>query len=182
MRAVSRNDRLQTSRADLYFKEEDKMLLQTGRYLVWEHQKGAAYASFQKDYMLTGTGAPEPNQLVSRNDGAPFKAAPYFVIQIDRRMRKTYADFEIGAGSARLLENWGDRSMGTAVLETIRSLAEQVNDATQLNNIEDLVGDLKKATTDEEKARIKEQIKVHSELFTKNNATLLNELLSAYLD
>ena len=51
----------------------------------------------------------------------------------------------------------------------------------QLGEIEDLIRDLKKAETDEEKAKIKEQIKARSELFTKNNSALLSELLDDYL-
>jgi len=180
-KALVRNDRLQTSRVDLYFKEDNKKLLQTGRYLIWEHGKGATWATMIKNYRLTGAGAPEPNQLVSVKDGSPFKLAPYFVVQIDRKARKAYADFEIGAGSAELLDNWGDKSQGATVLDAIQQLAEQVNDARQLTQIEDLVSDLKKAETDEEKAMIREQIKAHSELFTKNNSALLNELLASYL-
>lgn len=180
-KAISRNDRLQTSRVDLYFKESDKKLLQTGRYLIWEQKQGAGWATIIKNYRLTGSGDPEPNQLVSIKDNTPFKAAPYFVVQIDCRPRKAYADFEIGAGSAELLDNWGDKSMGASILDSIQQLAEQVNDAKQLSNIEDLMRDLERAETDEEKTKIKEQIRAHSELFTKNNSSLLNDLLSAYL-
>jgi hypothetical protein len=180
-KALIRNDRLQTSRVDLYFREENKKLLQTGRYLIWEQVKGAHWATLAKNYRLTGAGSPEPNQLVSIKDGTPFKAAPYFVVQLDRKTRKAYADFEIGAGSAELLENWGDKSLGSTVLDSVQQLAKQVNDANQLTHIEDLVRDLKKAGNDTERAKIKEQIKAHSELFTKNNSALLNELLSSYL-
>jgi hypothetical protein len=181
VKAISRNDRLQTSRADLYFKEDNQKILQTGRYLIWEQKTRAMLSTIQTKYKLTGAGAPEPNRLVSIKDGHPFAAAPYFVIQVDCRARKQYADFEIGAGSAELLENWGDKSLGATVLDSIQQLAEQVNDAKQLTNIEDLIRDLKRADTDEDKAKIKQQIKAHSELFTKNNSALLNELLAEYL-
>ena len=181
VKAISRNDKLQTSRTDLHFKEDNQKILQTGRYLIWEQKAGAMWSAIQANYKLTGAGAPEPNRLVSIKGGQPFKAAPYFVIQVDCKARKAYADFEIGARSAELLENWGDKSLGATVLDSIQKLAEQVNDAKQLTNIEDLIRDLKKADTDEEKAKIKEQIKAHSELFTKNNSALLNELLGQYL-
>jgi len=181
VKAISRNDRLQTSRADLYFKDENKKMLQTGRYLIWEQSQGAGWQTVTKNYKLTGSGDPEPNQLVSIKNGTPFKLTPYFVVQIDRKARKAYADFEIGAGSAELLENWGDQSMGAAVFDSITDLAEQVNDAVQLNNIEDLIRDLKKADSEEEKKKIEAQINAHAELFTKNNSSLLNELLSKYL-
>ena len=66
-------------------------------------------------------------------------------------------------------------------MDSIQQLAEQVNDAKQLANIEDLIRDLKKASTDEDKAKIKQQINAHSALFTENNSELLGELLSEYL-
>lgn len=181
IKAISRNDRLQTVRADLYFSEENKKILQAGRYLIWAQQQGAGSTTLAKNYKLTGSGAAEPNRLVSIKDSSPFKVTPYFVVQIDRKARKAYGDFEIGAGSAKLLENWGDKPLGTTIFDSIQQLAEQVNDAKQLTKIEDLIHDLKKAENGDEKQKIKEKIKAHTELFTKNNSELLSELLASYL-
>jgi hypothetical protein len=181
LKALSRNDRLQTTRVDLYFGESNKKILQTGRYVIWERQQGAGYATITKNYRLTGAGDAEPNTLISIKDNSPFKRTPYFVLQVDRKTKKDYEDFEIGARSAELLENWGDSSLGATMLDSVQQLAEQVNDAKQLAHIEDLTRDLKKAKTDEEKKKIKERIKAHAELFTKNNSALLNELLAGFL-
>lgn len=181
VKAISRNDRLQTSRADLYFGEDNKKILQAGRYVIWEQQQGAGSATLAKKYKLTGAGASEPNRLVSIKESSPFKVAPYFVVQIDRKARKEYENFEIGAGSAKLLENWGDKPLGATIFDSIQQLAEQVNDAKQLTKIEDLIRDLKKAKTGDEKQKIKDKIKAHTELFTKNNSALLSELIASFL-
>jgi len=181
MKAIARNDRLQTSRADLYFEDANKKILQTGRYIIWEPQQGASPAVLMKSYKLSGTGATEPNQLVSNSDNLQFKIAPYFVIQVDPKARKAYEDFEIGAGSAKLLENLGDQPLGSTILDTVQQLSEQINDARQLAEIEEQIRALKKATTDEDKQKIKKIIKAHSDLFTKNNSELLNELLNKYM-
>ena len=69
---------------------------------------------------------------------------------------------------------------GMAIIHACSSAVYQKGDV-QLTKIEDLICDLKKVTTDEDKAKITAQIKAHSELFTKNNSSLLNELLSEYL-
>jgi len=181
VKALSRNDRLQTSRADLYFDDLNKKILQSGRYLIWEVGRGAGISTLRKHFKLTGAGADEPNRLVSIKDGTPFRATPYFVLQVGRKVRKDYEDFEIGAGSAKLLEYWGDKSLGETILDSVQQLAAQVNDAKQLTNIEDLLRDLKKAETPEEQDRIKAKIKAYAELFTKNNSALLSDLLASYL-
>ena len=181
LKAISRNDRLQTSRADLYFDEENKKILQSGRYLIWEQTLGAGSATLMKDYKLTGPGDIEPNRLVSIKGGSLFRVTPYFVIQIDRKPRKLYEDFEIGAASAKLLEDWGDQPRGAAIFDSIQKISERINDAKQLGEIDDLIRDLKKAKTDEKKQRIKESVKAHIELFTRNNSALMCELLANYV-
>ena len=182
VRAINRNERLQTSRADLYFDEDNQKILQTGRYLIWEPKQGAGSPTIKRDYRLSSAsaGADEPNILVSR-DGIPFKLTPYFVLCIDRKARSAYTDFEIGSGSAELLESFGDKPLAETVFHSVRQIAKQVNDAKQLNSIEDSIRDLRNAETDDERLEIKKRIKAHSRLFTKNNAELLNELLSGYL-
>lgn len=174
--ALNRNDKLQTSRVDLHFDEQDQKILQTGRYLLWNPGTGSSWSAMKSGFKLSSQD--EPNVLVSKKDSVPFQAAPYFVLHVDAKKRKEYESFEIGAASAALLEEWGDKSMGATILDSIQTLAEQVNDAKQLGNVTDLLRDLKKAKTDEEKKAIKEKIKAHTELFTDANSDLLNDLLA----
>jgi hypothetical protein len=179
LRAIKRNDRLTVQRTDFYFDEYNQKLLQAGRYLFWTG--GVRTNSMQKNYRLTGKGDPEPNRLVNKTDGSLFRNTPYIVVQIDGKRRRAYEDFEIGAGSAELLEAWGDKDAGAEIFQTIRELASQVNDARQLKEIIGLKEDLKKAKTRKDKAKIKEKIKAHSELFSKESGELLKELLEPVL-
>ncbi|MHC4739890.1 MAG: hypothetical protein ACYS9Y_13370 [Planctomycetota bacterium] len=179
LRAINRNDRLTVQRTNFYFDEYDQKLLQAGRYLFWTG--GVRTNSMQKKYRLTGKGDPEPNLLVNKTDGSLYRETPYIVVRIDGKKRKAYEDFEIGAGSAELLEAWGDRNAGAVIFQTIRELASQVNDAHQLKDIIGLKKDLKDAKTSNDKAKIKEKIKAHSELFSKESGELLKELLKPVL-
>ncbi len=179
LRAINRNDRLTVQRTNFYFDEYNRKLLQAGRYLFWTG--GVKTNSMKKNYRLTGKGDPEPNLLVNKTNGSLFRDTPYIVVQIDGKRRRAYEDFEIGAGSAELLEAWGDKDAGAVIFQTIRELASQVNDARQLKEIIGLKEDLKKAKMKKDKAKIKEKIKAHTELFSKESGELLTELLKPVL-
>jgi hypothetical protein len=178
--AFSRNDRLTIQRTDLFFGAKHKRLLQAGRYVFWSGGPNAKQMA--RNWRLSGEGDELPNVVVSKLDGGLFRAVPYLVIQIDGQQRKEYDDFEIGAGSAELLEQYGDKEIGAAIFQAIRELAGQVNDARQLSEVNGLIDDLGKAETDEDKALIKAKIKAHSELFSEDNGDLLKTLLKGFLE
>lgn len=167
-----RNDKVLTVRKDFEFGRESR--LQAGRFLFWDGSP--AWNKLASKYEINND-----NLLVAQGSGAPYLDRPYFVVRIEGRKRTGYDDFEIGAESAQLLEDWGDKDRGTAVLTAITGLATQVNDAKQLREITDLTSALKKATTDEEKAVIKQKIDAHKKLFSKDNQDLLAELLKPIL-
>jgi len=104
---------------------------------------------------------------------------PYLVIEIDGREKAGYKDFEIGAESADLLAQWGDKDAAATTLNTIVGLAEQVNDAKQLNSIRELVGKLKNAGTEDEKKLLKAKIDAHRKLLTEDNSELLKNFLDS---
>ena len=177
--AFIRNDRLTIQRTDLFFGGRHRRVLQSGRYVFWSG--GPKTSQMTKNWRLTGKGDEQPNILVSRSNGSLFRAVPYLVVQIDAAQRKQYDDFEIGAGSAELLEQYGDKELGAVIFQTIRELAGQVNDAHQLSDVNGLLDDLNEAETDEDKALIKAKIKAHAELFSKDNGDLLKKLLRSFL-
>ena len=173
--AFGRNDRLTIQRVDLFFGRKNRRILQSGRYLFWS--KGPTVRAMRESWRLTGEGDETPNVVVSRSDDRLFHDVPYLVVQIDGQKRNEYADFEIGAGSAELLKKYGNETLGASIFQTIRELAIQVSDAHQLSEVKGLIDNLKKAKTEEDKALIKEKIKAHTELFSKDNGDLLKKLL-----
>jgi hypothetical protein len=163
-----RQEKVLAVRKDFELGRESR--LQAGRYLFWDGEP--AWQTFAAKYQLS-----DENLLVAKETGAAYADRPYFVIRIEGRERPGYDDFEIGAESAQLLEDWGDRDRGATVLNAITGLAAQVNDAKQLRAITELARDLDKATTDDQKALIKDKIQAHAKLFSKDNKELLGELL-----
>lgn len=184
LRAISRNDRLDLSRVDLHFGEENRKVLQSGRYVLWSAKKGPKHSTMRSKYRLTGAGSDTPNLLVCKTsqepDLEPYLDSPYFVFAINGKAKPEYDDFEIGAGSAKLLEEWGDKDWREVVLRSITELGGQVNDAKQLKHVGRLLGKLRGAKGAERK-KIKNQIEAHSKLFTDDNAELLKALLGTYL-
>ncbi|MHC4621528.1 MAG: hypothetical protein ACYTEQ_27620 [Planctomycetota bacterium] len=75
----------------------------------------------------------------------------------------------------------GGKDAGTVIFETVCKLASEVNDARQLKEIISLRKDLKGAKTTKVKGRIKERMKAHSELFSKQSGELLKEVLKPVL-
>lgn len=167
-----RNDKVLAVRKDFEFGREAR--LQAGRFLFWDGEP--AWQTLVSKYQLG-----DDNLLVAQGSGAAYQDRPYFVVRIEGRERAGYDGFEIGAESAQLLEEWGDKDRGATVLNAITGLATQVNDAKQLREVTGLSQDLKKATTDEQKALIKGKIDAHAKLFSKDNKELLGELLKGIL-
>jgi len=176
VKAINRNDRLALHRTDFSFDEENQTILQSGRYVFW---KGGANSKTMKNrYRLTGKGDDIPNIIVDKNDDSQwYKDSPYFVLQMDSKKRKSYDDFEIGAGSAALLEKWGDKDTGPIILKSIQKIASQVNDAKQLSEIRDHWKELKDADSEEEKKNIREKIDARTELLSEDNSELIKDLL-----
>ena len=182
LNAAARNDRLLVARKDFHFNAaKNQRILQSARYVFWDEKKSFHHASMKARYKLTGTGDYVPNVLVSQTTGEPFTYCPYFVVQIDAIKRKEYEDFEIGAGSAKLLETWGNKELGVSIFTAVNELASHVNDAKQLSSIRGFIKDLKNADSDDEKKEFKAKIEAHSNLFTEENADLLKGLLGDYL-
>jgi hypothetical protein len=177
--ALMRNDRLTIQRTDFYYDDPNHSILQAGRYLFWTG--GPSSQVMKARFRLSGKGDDKTNLLVEKESGSKYTQTPYLIVQIDGKERKEYADFEIGAGSADLLEKWGDKDAGATIFQTIKELATQVNDARQLREVRDLVRDLAKAKTEDEKAKIKEKMKARAELFSETNGDLLKDLLKEYL-
>ncbi len=178
--AINRNDRLIVQRTDFFFDEPNQTILQAGRYLFW--RGGPSSQAMKSQFRLSSKGDDKTNLLVDKKLGARYNQTPYIVTQIDGKERKEYEDFEIGAGSAELLEKWGDKDAGATIFQTIKELATQVNDARQLHEVRDLVKELEDAESEEEKAKIKEKMKARAELFSETNGDLLKQLLKEYLE
>jgi hypothetical protein len=180
VKAINRNDRLALQRTDFYFDEPHQTILQSGRYVFW---KGGVNSDRMKtQFRLTGKGDPIPNILVNNNDASQwYKGSPYFVLQMDSKKRRSYEDFEIGAGSAALLEKWGDKDAGATVLKSIQKIAFQVHDAKQLSEMRDHWKELEEAGSEEEKKKIREKIRARTKLLSEDNSEFIKELLDHFL-
>lgn len=177
--AFNRNDRLSIQRTEFVFKEEHQALLESGRYLFWKG--GINSTIMKKNFRLTGKGDDTPNILVRKdNVNQPYAQSPYFILQIDSKKRKSYKDFEIGAGSAALLEKWGDKDAGTTILKGIQKIAFQINDAKQLTEVTDLWKEFKDSESDEEKQNIRKKIDARMELLSDDNSEFISEILKNY--
>lgn len=172
VRAFSRNDPVLTVPTDLRFKPKNGGVLQAGRYLFWDGAPG--WQTFANQYEIDSS-----NILVRKSDGAQYLERPYLVVEVDGQEKPSYADFEIGAQSAELLEQWGDKDAASTTLNAIVDLARQVNDARQLGDAYSEVKNLRDADTDEERALIKQKIKAHVDLMTDGNRDFIKDLLDS---
>lgn len=179
LRAIHRNDCLTIQRKDFFFDEPNQIILQSGRYLFWKGRPTSK--NMMEHFRLTGAGDPIPNVVVAKQNNVLYKRTPYFVLQIDAKERPKYESFEIGAGSAEILEKWGDKEAGATIFQTIQELGGQVNDARQLSEVMGLYKKLKKARDKDEKEKLSKIIKAHTELFSQDNGDLLKELLDPIL-
>lgn len=179
LRAIMKNDRLITQSKDFFFNEPNHVILQSGRYLLWEGNPKAG--TVKSKFRLTGRGDPIPNLLVSKKDGALYKVTAYFVLQIDGRKREAYNDFEIGAASSEILERWGDKEAGAVIFKTIRELAGQVNDARHLSEIMALHKKLKHTRSKTKKNKLREMMNAHTKLLSDDNGYFLKDLLKPVL-
>ena len=179
VKAINRNDRLTIQRSDFFYDEPHRRILQSGRYLLWG--KETKPQTMRSHYRLTGEGDDVANVLVEKEYEIPYRNSPYLVLQIDAKERKSYNNFEIGAGSAELLKKWGDKRTGTTILHTMQELARQVNDARQLDDIKSLFKDFGTTKSEVKKTNIRKKIKAHTELFSKDNGDLLKMLLKKYM-
>lgn len=179
----NRNDKLLVKRKDFYFDEINKTKLQPGRYLFWKDGTNINARLMKNNFKLTTDGDPdglEPNVVIQQSDRKPLRSVPYFVLQIDGKKRKEYDDFEIGAGSAALLEEYGTKDKGTLILQSIQTLAAQVNDAKQLSELNDMLN-VYKSTNGKEKEHIGRIINAHIKLFSVMNHKFISSLLIPYL-
>lgn len=176
LRVLLRNDRLAVASQDLYFDSEDDHILQAGRYVMWPDGIGPSEHEMMRNFHLAGRGGTKANLLVDANNEL-FKVSPYFVLRIEGKKRAGYDEFEIGAGSAILLEQWADRKLGQAVFTAARDLARQVNDAKQLTAIADLIEELRDTRKKKGRAALIERIDAHHALVSKHNRDLLELLL-----
>jgi hypothetical protein len=178
---INRNDRLTMRRQDFYFNESNKIKLQAGRYLLWEGSPTVKI--IKNNFHLTSDGDADypPNILVETSSNKEYKTTPYIVLQIDGKKRSEYDNFEIGAGSAKLLEQYGNQKTGALIFQTIKDLAIQVNDATQLKKVKGLLRSYNKSESDEEKALIKEKIVAQYKLFSEQNGEFVQDLIDKSL-
>ena len=177
LRVLLRNDRLAIASQDLYFDSEDDHILQSGRYVMWPDGIGPTEAEMMQHFKLAGRGGTRANLLIDTSNNALFKAAPYFVLRIEGKKRGGYDEFEIGAGSAALLEQWADRDRGQAVFSAVRALARDLNDARQLGAIAELIEELDATRKKKQRTALIERIVAHRDLVSKRNGDLLAALL-----
>ena len=170
IRAFSRNDPVLTVPTDLRFQPPTGGVLQAGRYLFWGGQPN--WQTLVRRCEINGN-----NVLVKKGDGSPLETNPYLVVEVDGREKPEYDEFEIGAQSAELLDQWGDKDAASTTLNAIVDLAKQVNDAKHLGEIHGLRKDLRSAESDEAKALINEKIKAHAKLFSEENGAFVKEML-----
>lgn len=180
LRVLLRNDRLAIASQDLYFDSADDHVLQAGRYVMWPDGIGPSDSEMMRDFRLAGRGGTKANLLVDASNEL-FKACPYFVLRIEGQKRVGYDDFEIGAGSAALLEQWADRNLGQAVFTEVRELARLVNDAHQLGAIADLIEELRGTRKKKERTALIERVGAHRALVSRHNGDLLELLLEPLL-
>ncbi len=180
-KGVMRNDRLQIGRADFRYASLDQPLLQSGRYVFWNHKKGPTSSAMRSKYKLTGTDYDTPNILVAKEDDTLYEDTPYFVVRIDAQKRPEYDDFELGSQSAELLAVWGDKTPSATIFEAIGDLAEQVNDASQLSSLSSLLKEFKRAGAEERK-KLKAQIEARLKLFSDDNSEFVEGLMEGVLE
>ena len=179
-RAFMRNDRLHLSRIDMEYQSPDSFILQSGRYLIWSNQ-GPAWQTIKNKYRLTGRGDVVPNVLVSKETGELFNSSPYLIFSIDAEEKDSYANFEIGARSAKLLEEWGDRKGSKAFFDTVQGLAANINDAKQLAHMKEEIKNFNQAATEGDKEEARKRISAYSKLLTEENEELISALLKSYM-
>ncbi len=181
-KGIMRNDRLQINRFDFRYASMDQRLLQSGRYVFWNHAEGPTSSGMRSKYKLTGSDYDTPNVLVSKEDDETrYEDTPYFVVRIDAKKRAEYNDFEIGAQSAELLAKWGDKTPSATIFEAIGDLAEQVNDASQLSTLNSLLREFKRADS-EEQEKLKAQIEARLKLFSEDNSDFVQGLMEGVLE
>ena len=179
IRALKRNDRLAIQRRDFSVDQPNRHRLQAGRYLFWTG--GPTAQRMVQIYRLAGDGDENLNWLIRKADAeARYEDTPYFVVQVDGKDYPEYENFEIGRGSAALLEECGEvrQGKGAQLFQTVGEIAAQVNDATYLHKITSNLRAIKHAKSAEEKEERRKEIEAYSTLFSDKNADFLRELLN----
>jgi hypothetical protein len=183
IKVLNKDDKLSLNVKDLYFEEPDRPKLQAGRYVFWNDKK-ISREKLMKEYKLTTYGRDKSgrgNVLVRKDDTKrEFTLSPYFVIKINARKKTRYDDFEIGAGSAEILEKFTTKDVekGPSIFKFVSIMGKAANDFKQLDKISKLTKELKKTTVAKEKKKIKDKAKAHLKLLSDNSSALLSETLS----
>jgi len=179
--ALVKNDKLAVKRQDFSFDQPNRHRLKAGRYLMW---KGGPTAHKMRDgFRLAGDGDENPNSLVQQaNPELRYDLTPYFVLQVDGSAYPEYDNFAIGRGSAALLEEWGDVKGGAAQLfNTVQEIAAQVNDAKNLGKIANLTKRIDRASSAEEREKLRKEMAAYTKLFSDDNSDFMLELLTEKL-
>lgn len=180
---LSKNDRLVLEWIDLNFNGKNRNKLKSGRYIFFSDNKNKEIKKIiRNNYRLTRDTDEdyEPNILIETKTGKEFESLPYIVIEVSPSENKAYEDYEIGAGSAKIIEEYGINKQGIT-LENIKELAQNVNDAKQLSKLKDLVSEYDDATDDANKALVKSKIDAQTQLFSNINQDFVKDIISSVI-
>jgi hypothetical protein len=169
----NRNDTILLENLDLG-KDPNGNILSSGRYVLVRGNHNAL--KFMKDYKLEAD-----NKLYTKDGKLAEEAGmidPYTVVRINAVEKKEYKDFEATAAAQEILDAVLNNQTITA------DIAELINDSVkaskQLDSVRrvlDFSKRLDKATTEEEKAKLKKSIENELKKLSEDQINLLKDAL-----
>ncbi|MBS1794366.1 MAG: hypothetical protein JSS81_10960 [Acidobacteria bacterium] len=169
---INRNDQILLEHLDLG-RDPDGNILSSGRYVLVRGNYNPL--KFIEDYKLLSD-----NKLYTQDGRLAEEAGmtdAYVVVRVNAVEKKEYKDFEATGAAQEILDTVLNQNVTASVADLITDIVKDSQEFGTVKKVLDLDKQLAKATTDDEKKRLKTAIETELKKLSDDQAGLLREAL-----